>query len=65
MKKNTQIDEISNQYIIEHKEVINIGLELFVETLSKQGIKVIDVAFNPSLDRPSDITDLINKMMGE
>lgn len=65
MKRNTHVNEILDLSTIKHKEVINVGLELFVETLTQQGMNVIDVAFNPNADRPSDINDLLNKMLGE
>jgi hypothetical protein len=45
-------------------KVVNIGLELFAETLREQGVDVIHVDWRPPAGGDRKMTELLNKLGG-
>lgn len=44
-------------------KVINIGLELFAESLSAQSISVMQVAWKPAVELEPDIKDILDDLL--
>ncbi len=61
MKKN----KASNlQNILKEKTVINIGIDLFIETLNQQDVKVIKVDFKPPTKYSGDLANILDIVSG-
>ena len=51
------------QILGEKAAVINIGLQIFEESLKKQSVQVVSVRWRPPRQNPADIENLLNKLL--
>ena len=51
------------QLLGENKVVVNMGVEVFEESLRRQGIEVVVVRWQPPRDIPHDIARLLDELL--
>ena len=57
------MDEMENQLISQPMIVINIGLEMFANSLELQGVEVIRVNWKPPAGGDQEMIDLLDQLL--
>ncbi len=51
------------QILGEQKVVINIGVQVFEESLRNQGVEVVVVRWSPAPELPEDVANLLDELL--
>jgi hypothetical protein len=53
----------SSDILEEKLIVINIGLDVFMDSLSKQGVEVLNIRWKPPYKPPADLEEILQKLL--